>query len=424
MDDNLLIETRSSLFVSPGVLVLAFALSVTCAILDRPELCAAFACLFFLCLAARLWGQYTLHKVTAACFGEPAALFPPGEVSLTFQIRNNKLLPLLWLEVVQKLEDDAPLIPADPREVARLTVTDGDGSRQETYLYKKFTFLTGREELLWESRWQARRRGIFHPGQLQLRSGDGFGLMQSQQTLDQQAGGIAVYPALQPVETALFLRDTWEAASGAKGYLEDPTVIQNTRGYTPQDSFRRINWRLTARTQETMVNTYETILPKAACFILDGESFNGITPQTEALEDTLSILASLVMTLTEAGLSCSLCLPRSRTMPAQDLVGTSREEILRALAGYQLRELVQPEDPDIPPYVRPSVFRSDRILTGTAAGRFYYLCSSVDALRSQPLLHRLDPARTLLLPYQDPAPGQTTLFSTVPLTSLKRRDAL
>ena len=423
MDDNLLIETRSSLFVSPGALVLSLVLSVTCAILDRPELCAAFACLFFLCLAARLWGQHTLRKVTASCFGEPAALFPPGQVTLTFRIRNNKLLPLLWLEVVQKLEADAPLLPADPEEVAHLTVTDGEGSRQETYLYKKFTFRTGREELLWESPWQACRRGIFHPGQLQLRSGDGFGLMQSQQTLDSQAGVIAIYPALQPVDTALFLRDTWETASGARGYLEDPTVIQSTRGYTPQDSFRRINWRLTARTQETMVNTYETILPKAACFILDGESFNGITPQTEALEDTLSILASLVMSLTEAGLSCSLSLPRSRTMPAQDLAGVSREEILRALAGYQLRPLVQPEDPDLPPYARPSVFRSDRLLTGTAAGRLYYLCSSVDALHSQPLLHRLDPARTLLLPYRDPAPGQATLFSTVPLTSLKRRES-
>ena len=431
MEDKLLIGAQSSLFVSGYAIGGFAAMTVLCAILHADALSLVFGFLFFLCLTSRLWGEHSLRHVKAACEGTPAALFPPGEVTLRFSLKNEKLLPLIWLEVVQLLEEDAPLLPADPGDIYRVTalqvqIPGAVEGQEASFLYKKFTFVMGGEEILWESRWTARRRGIFHPAELRLRAGDGFGLTQKEQRVtDAESSAIAIYPALQPVRAETFLRNTWDTAGGSRGHLEDPSLINSTRPYTRADSFRRINWRLTARSQETMVNTYEKIQPRSVCFILDGESFNGPDRQTDALEDTLSILTSLILRLHQSGIQCALALPRSRTAPPQELHGaeqTPLEEILLALAGYQLRPLIQPEDSQQKPYAAPSVFRDSHILSLRNVGRFYYVCSAPERIQPQGLISRLDAAKTVLMPYTLPdSPYDPALqgLSAMGLCSLK-----
>lgn len=432
MRDDLFLGARSSLFVSTGSLALFAALSVLCAIFGMRELCAVLAFLFFFCLVSRLWGESALKNVEVSYEGAPASLFPPGEVTLKFRIKNNKLLPVIWLELVQLLEEDAPLFPADPAEVCRVSGDQArlEGSRGEeaAFLHKKFTFVTGGEELAWESRWTARRRGIFRPARMELRGGDGFGLTQKERHIGGGDRCVAVYPALQSVSTELFLQDMWEAASGAKGYLEDPTIIKSTRDYALTDPFKRINWRVTARSQKTVVNTFETILPKSAHFIVDCESFNGPEVESEAFEDMLSILTSLILRLDAAGIQCGVSLPKSKHASAREILGAERtplEEILFAFAGYELRELVRVEEGERKVYARPSVFNMSRVLSLRNAGKFYYLCSSLDKIEKTGLVSRLDPGRTVLLPYTEPDSLQEAAlheFSVVGLRTLKRGD--
>jgi len=425
--DKLFIGAESSLFVSKNGIIAFGVLTVLCAILRSNALCLAFGFLFFLSLVSRLWGERALKDVRATCDAAPLALFPPGEVTLRFSLKNNKLLPLIWLELVQLLDEDAPLIPADPDEICRVSALQAQipGAQEDqevSFLYKKFTFLMGGEEIHWESRWNARRRGIFHPAELRLRSGDGFGLTQKEQRIvDSNASFVAIYPALQPVLADTFLRNTWETAGGSRGYLEDPTLINSTRPYTPEDSFRRINWRLTARSQQTFVNTYEKIQPRSVCFILDGESFNGPQRQDDALEDTLSILTSLILRLHQSGIQCAVALPRSRTAPARELFGaeqTPLEEILLAFAGYELCPLIQPEDVQKPPYAAPSVFRESRILSMRNVGRFYYVCSSPDRIQPQGLISRLGDSKTVLMPYATPDSPYDPVLQGIPVMGL------
>lgn len=426
MEDNLFVGARSSLFVSTGSLCLFAGLAVVCVIFGMTELCAAFAFLFFFCLLSRLWGESALKNVEVRYEGAPAALFPPGEVTLKFRIKNDKLLPVIWMELVQLLEEDAPLFPADPAEVchvkgdqARLEGAEGE---EASFLHKKFTFVMGGEELAWESRWTARRRGIFRPARMELRGGDGFGLTQKERRLGGGDRCVAVYPALQSVSADLFLQDMWEATSGAKGYLEDPTIIKSTRDYAMTDPFKRINWRITARSQKTVVNTFETILPKSAHFIVDCESFNGPQPEKEAFEDMLSILTSLILRLEQAGMQCSVSLPKGRQTPAREIMGaegTPLEEILFAFAGYELRELVYAEEGERLAYARPSAFHNSRILSLRNVGKFYYLCSSVDKIEKTGLVSRLDPARTMLLPYTEPETIREAALHEFPIVGLR-----
>lgn len=431
MDDKLFFGARSSLFVSTPALVVFGVLAVAGAVFHLPALCGTAVFFLLLCLVSRLWGEASLGQVEVTCQGQPAALFPPGEVTLRFRIRNNKWLPVIWLEVLQLLDETAPLVPEDPGEICRVRgpqfQLEGVQGEEASFLHKKFTFVMGWEDILWDSRWQARRRGIFYPGRIRLRAGDGFGLTQKERFISQGKDRfVAVYPAPQPVDTSRFLQDMWEASSGAKGYLEDPTIIRSTRDYARTDPFKRINWRLTARSQKPMVNTYETILPKAAYFLLDGESFNGPGRQDDALEDTLSLLTSLILRLREAGILCGVSLPASRSGPAREILGaeeTPLEEILLAFAGYELLDLVQPEDPEKPPYAPPAVFHDSRILSLRNVGRFYYVCSAPERVGKQGLLSRLDPARTTLLPYSLPRTGREASlrdFDAVALTTFKR----
>jgi len=426
VENNLFLGARSSAFVSTGCLLIFATLAAVSAIFGFMELCAVLAFLFFFCLVSRVWGESALKDVTVRYEGTPAALFPPGEVTLKFQIKNQKLLPVIWMELVQMLEEDAPLIPSDPAEICRVT---GDQARLEgakgeeaAFLYKKFTFVMGGEELVWESRWTARRRGIFRPAQVQLRAGDGFGLTQKEQMIGGGDRCVAVYPALQSVSADLFLQDMWEATSGARGYMEDPTIIKSTRDYALTDPFKRINWRVTARSQKTIVNTFETILPKSAHFIVDCESFNGLTPQSEELEDMLSILTSLILRLEEAGIQCGVSLPKSKTASAREIMGVERtplEEILFAFAGYELRELVRPAQNDQKPYALPALFHNSRILSLRNVGKFYYICSSLDKVEKTGLVSRLDPARTMLLPYVPPESIRETALHEFPIVGLR-----
>ena len=130
MDDKLFIGARSSLLVSNGALMLYSVLAVLSAVFHVTSLCAVLAFLLFFCGVSRLWGESALRSVQVTCQSAPAALFPPGEVTLRMRIQNNKLLPVIWMEVVQLLEEDAPLIPADPGEICHVQGTaSGIGGR-------------------------------------------------------------------------------------------------------------------------------------------------------------------------------------------------------------------------------------------------------------------------------------------------------
>ena len=408
---------RSSLFVNGKALALFGGGSVVSAVFDLPALSAVLAFLFFFCLASRLWGESALHRVRAEVRSMPGGLFPQGTAEVEVRIKNEKWIPVIWLEVLRPLAQKDALVPLEEK------ILEED---QRQLLQRKFTFLMGQEELIWTSRWEARRRGLFRPERMYLQAGDGFGLTQARRSIDGGSGAVAVYPALQDVSAEFFLRDIWDCSGGGNGYLEDPTVIQSTRDYQLTDSFKRINWRLTARTQQTVVNTYETILPKSAHFIVDCESFNGIAAEEEAFEDTLSILTSLLVQLRQAGMRFGVSMPQGRWSNAAEFPGgTPLEEILHAFSAYELCALIRPEDPHEPYYALPSVFREEELLRQESVGRFYYVCFSLDKAKKQRLFRRLDSSRTVLLPYAQITGKDREMlreFTVLTLTALKRRN--
>ena len=377
--------------------------------------------LFFalLGLAARQWGLWSLRRVEVKADGGHPSLFAGEETTLSYRVVNNKLLPLTWLELCQDIPLNSCMEPMNGFERYELAEMERreDGAPYALYR-KRLAFLMGWQEVEWKTVWTARRRGIYQLGELILRSGDGFGLTQTEarRRLDEPPTFV-VYPKRVGVDASPFLRNQWNGQTGSSGYFEDVTVMKSVRDYRPGDSWKRIDWRLAARGQGVQVREFEAIQPRTIHFIVDGASFRGISPDNEELEETLSILSSLLVELDMAGVRCGLSLPQTGRCANADLSPDDRSLTLADLL-FQLADF----DGDTAAGLSSFGFLST--LQNTV-GQMCLITHSRANLTCDELLGQLDLNRVLALPFDEELrseEGSDPLVDCpiLPLSRLKR----
>ncbi len=149
-----------------------------------------------------------------------------------FSLHNDGPLPLLWVEI-----DDHSDLPG--------------------YNARSVRSVDGRQSLQWRTEGFCRRRGLFHLGPWQVRSGDPLGLFRV--TIHHpQRRSILVYP---PVVHLPHLRLPRGASTGAgrtsRRALEVTTNAAGVRPYAPGDSLNRVHWKSTARQGRLMVKTFD-----------------------------------------------------------------------------------------------------------------------------------------------------------------------
>ncbi|MCD8054793.1 MAG: DUF58 domain-containing protein [Lachnospiraceae bacterium] len=427
----------TSLLVS-GAALAAWAVGVLlCLQFSLLPAAALFLGFLLLGLALRLWGERAIRHVTLTVNCPQPHIFPGQTLTLSYTLNNNKLLPLLWLDLTQNGPETNCFRPDpafEPYHEAGMS-PDAPASLRQT-----FAFVGSYQSLTLESRWQGVHRGIYRIEHLAACSGDGFGLVQREQSLPAaQMPTLAVYPRLVEVDLSPFLTNQWDCDAGQHGFMEDNTVLRGNREYMPGDNWKAINWRMAAREQGLPVNLYETIRPRAIRFILDGESFCTIRqPASETdssseekapssgenaalLEEALEILGSLLLGLSARQMSLSLSLPRSRRFRAMTLTAASGDDVsdlLFHLAGYDCAELPVPEEAqktDVSPFL-PSLFPEDVI---PAEGSVWLITRSGRHLPAN-LLARLRPGQVHLVCARDWESAARTGFSALPLESLRK----
>lgn len=303
MDNKRHIGFQSTLLVSYGVIAGAFLGAILAWWAGVSGVGILLMALAVTGLASRLWGLRSLGAMEATARPERETLSVGQNVTVHYTLKNNKALPLVWVELMQDVPVRDCLAPdagfVRRRFSAEETARTG---RSEAYL-RRFSFVMGYSTLEWDTVWTGQRRGVYRPGNLVLRSGDGFGLTQSSGEVSGLAGRmLVVWPQLVPVATWPFLRHVWTGATGKAGWSEDPTVMRGERAYQPGDPWKRIDWRTAARTDELMVRQYDTITPLSVLFILDAASL-------EDAEEGISLLASVIHALSAQGIDCGLALP-------------------------------------------------------------------------------------------------------------------
>ncbi len=375
----------ASNFVSAGALALLLVLTVLASYYQMGSLPAFLLLVFLLALLSRIWGKRSLHRLELNLEGKSCQGFPGETMEFALTVDNDKLLPVIWLDVA---------LPEPPRGCVAL----------EGGFRRKFTWLMPHQTLRWPCRLEARRRGIFRVYQVEVTSGDGFGLSVEFQTrILETPASFVVYPRLVPVEVSRFLREYSELERGNQGTQEDVTLLKGSRAYQPGDAGKRINWRVLARQSELVVNIWETVQPRNVCFLLDLLSFtrwreeeqNGEKVPVlaefheEQMEEMLSLTASCMVALSERQMLCGLVLPTIGKQEGRFLTPSS----LDAMVPELLTELAALE------YAGEFCFLPEEavLAAGQRMGRLYVVAECPGSLSCRPVLERLEEKRVRLL---------------------------
>ena len=312
------ISRMSSLLVATPVIVAAFVLGVLAGRFGLPGLSTVCLCLGLLGLVSRLWGTFAARRVTARIDADRPTLSVGEDVTVTYSLENGKLLPVMWLELLQDVPEAGRLTPDGGLTLVRYDATEAAAEGRESVYRRRVLFLMGMQQMSWDVAWTGRRRGIYQPKHLTIRTGDALGLTQS--ALDVATDALfVVWPEMVPVTPEPLLRSIWRGTTGRSGHVEDPSVMRGLRAYQPGDPWKRIDWRMAARQDELSVRQFETILPASLHFVLDVASFAGLSEDDAELERAISVLASLIAEFDRRGIACGLSLPPCDAGPGVDL---------------------------------------------------------------------------------------------------------
>lgn len=412
--------SRSSNLVTVPALAIMLILSVLAAFFHQGKLASVLMFLFLLALASRGWAALALRRISVSAGNRDQGFFPGDQTQINLEIHNGKFLPLVWLELFFPLSRDLCLVPDENRapDEWECVYLESKGYSTQTVGERHFSFLLWYETLQVSMSWTAQRRGCYSTAGWRIRTGDGFGLTQVEQPIHQgDVRRFYVYPKLIKVRPDIFLRNLWNADTGSRGVMEDPTVIRSTRDYQAGDSLKHINWRLAARCQPLTVNLYEDILPRSIHFFFDGESFSGPQPHPEEMEDALSVLASQLVCLSGLRVRCGLSLCRGKGQEAANYFSADTTEMLRALAAYHPCPARLDSEGKVT--VQDAVFDEPPIYEAAqSVGRFYYILYDAASMDRRSLPCRLgSTCTTLLTAHESVWPGGE--FEVIPLAHLK-----
>ena len=320
--------------------------------LGQGALLAIAALLLTVAPIAWLWNRYALHGVRyERAFSETRA-FVGETVDLTLRVTNRKPLPLPWLRIEDNLPLEVPLVDQKLR-LAPIPLTG---------ILTHLASLGWYERVTWRYQLRPDRRGFYFFGPAHLRSGDVFGLF-SHEARPQEVDRLIVYPLVVPLPELGFPgKHPFGDHKATQPIFEDPNRTVGVRDYHPEDTFKRIHWKATARHQELQVKVYEPTISQHLVIFLNVATFPkpwmGVDPvrQEHAITVAASIAYHAAAKRYGVGLIANGSVPKSdqpiKVPPGRDPDQLTR--ILEALAAVtryattNIEQLLSAESPHLP----------------------------------------------------------------------------
>ena len=188
--------------------------------------------LLVLLVAGWLWTRLSLNGVSVVRRVEADRAQVGETLRETLAVRNAGRLGKGWIEVL----DRSTLPGHDPGRVVNVP---------------------GRSAVEWATRTVCGRRGRFHLGPIELRSGDPLGIFTSRFNYS-DSPEVIVYPAVVELREAGIPEGALSGGSALE--RRTPHVTPNVAGvreYAPGDAFNRISWSTTARLGRLMVKEFD-----------------------------------------------------------------------------------------------------------------------------------------------------------------------
>ena len=209
--------------------------------------------------AARLWSRLSLEQVEYRRELSEHRAFVGERVRVTMHLVNDKVMPVPWLEVRERLPDDAPVVESR---------TSPAGTPGFVYLTRT-TALRAGDRIEWPLELRAITRGYHRMGPARLTSGDLFGLFER----EEYHGGeetLIVYPRTYALDDlGLASARPFGEHRGGSRIFPDPIRVVGVRDYIPGDPLKQIDWNATARAQRLQSRLYEPSREHAVIVAVD-----------------------------------------------------------------------------------------------------------------------------------------------------------
>lgn len=246
--------------------------------------------------ASYLWSKYCLTNVSySRKFGQ-RRLFYGDEAQMELEIVNAKPLPLAWL----RIDDQFPLSLHPDNDIISEEKSVSSGARRRLVNVLSMRWY---ERVIRRYRLKGTRRGIWHFGPAQIRSGDIFGFDIRRNTYE-LIDSLLVYPKMVPVQAlSLPPGHPFGEFASSRRIIEDPLRLMGTRAYAPGDAYRHIHWKATARRQSLQTKVFEPSATRPVAIFLNlSTSPNVHTGQDfEMMEFAITAAASIARHVWEEG---------------------------------------------------------------------------------------------------------------------------
>jgi uncharacterized protein (DUF58 family) len=218
---------------------------------------------FVICGVSWLWTLFSLNGVSFDRRLSAHRIFRGETITATFRLENRSWLPLAWVDVHEFVSDrvrplDKDILPST--QVASTMIRHG-------------TPLRWHERVSWSVDLECPERGSFTLGPATVQAGDPFGFFTRQARIEQRHHFL-VYPEILPLGDLGFPEFHPYGVQRAQFYpLTDPSRVIGVRDYSPDDSFRHIHWKATARAQEVQVKVFEPTVTLQLGIFLNLDTF-------------------------------------------------------------------------------------------------------------------------------------------------------
>lgn len=297
---------------------------------DRnPTMLAIGIGLFVIYVVGTWWKKAALLGVTYERSYDRTHSFPGEPINMTLTISNQKPLPLTWLQ----FKDEIPVAPVGEEDISVLA-----SEISGTYLLNYSFSLNSYERTRRHVTLQFPRRGFYTIGPVRYLSGDIFTLF----TIERQHAyndTVVIYPKVWPLEALqLPAKEMFGEIQVRRSLFTDPIKTQGIRDYQPQDRFRDVHWKATARRGNLQTKVYDPTSGMTVVVFLNVATFAkhwmGFEP--ELLERAVSVTASIASYSADQkwgiGVYANGSVPGS-DQPIRVPPGHSPEQLMRILEG-------------------------------------------------------------------------------------------
>ena len=236
---------------------------------------------------AWLWARYALSHVAYTRTLDADRIFPGEQISMRVSVINRKFLPLAWIDIEDQIPDrlrivEQEVIPSGIPGMETLRIT---------------TAMRWYERVSWRFHIVCPVRGYFTLGPVGLRSGDLFGFFNGREELESYASFI-VYPRVVPLDQInIPPRHLFGDLRIRRQIITDPSRAVGVRDYRPEDTFRYVHWKATARAQRLQTKVFEPTTTVQFGIFLNLDTFEhyweGI--DYEKAESAITVAASMAV---------------------------------------------------------------------------------------------------------------------------------